>query len=291
MRLRLRRRSVLLAAALAALAITGTAGAKSFTLPQAEVSVQVAKNGSLLVTSRSPTTSAGRSPVATARSRSAPASRSPTSPSARTGAPYRSGGCTELGCLDDPGTFGAADLGHAVRIVWHYAASNERRTFVVHYRLNGVAVAYDDVVDVDLQVWGSEWKEPLGRLTAAETAPGKILRAWGHPVYVRGDVQLAGKRVLLRALNVPAGQFVELRTVIPRSAFTSTAGMRVAAGHRARRRSSPRRRRMRRASRRTSSRSTTRSSIHGATRSTCSCSARCRHSSSSAASSGSTAGS
>ena len=47
---------------------------------------------------------------------------------------------------------------------------------------------------------------------------------------MRGDVQLLGKKVLLRALNVPAGQFVELRTVIPRAAFTSTAGMRVVSG-------------------------------------------------------------
>ena len=101
----------------------------------------------------------------------------------------------------------------------------------MHYRLSGVAVAYDDVVDVNLQVWGSEWKEPLGRLTAIETAPGKILRAWGHPVYVRGDVQLSGKKVVLRALNVPAGQFVELRTMLPRSAFTSTTGMRVVSGN------------------------------------------------------------
>ena len=50
MRPRLRRpSSFLLAAAFAALAITGTAGAKSFTLPQAAISVQVAKDGSLLV--------------------------------------------------------------------------------------------------------------------------------------------------------------------------------------------------------------------------------------------------
>ena len=64
--------------------------------------------------------------------------------------------------------------------MWHYQASDELRTFVVHYRLRGVAVAYDDVVDVNLQVWGSEWKEPLGRLTATESrrarssAPGVI---------------------------------------------------------------------------------------------------------------------
>ena len=65
------------------------------------------------------------------------------------------------------------NLGHSVRVVWHYGALDELRTFDVHYRLSGVAVAYDDVVDVNLQVWGSEWKEPLGRLTATETAPGR----------------------------------------------------------------------------------------------------------------------
>jgi len=117
-----------------------------------------------------------------------------------------------------------------VRIVWHYQASSELRTFQLHYRLSGVAVAYDDVVDVDLQVWGSEWKESLGRLTATMSAAGKIVRAWGHPVYVRGDVQLAGHKALLRALDVPAGQFVEFRAVIPRSAFASASGMRTQVG-------------------------------------------------------------
>ena len=94
-----------------------------------------------------------------------------------------------------------------------------------------MAVAYDDVVDVNLKVWGDEWEESLGRLTATETAPGKIVRGWGHPVYVRGDVQLSGSTAILRALDVPAHQFVELRTLIPRAAFTSTAGMRVRSGN------------------------------------------------------------
>ena len=83
--------------------------------------------------------------------------------------------------------------GRTRRIVWHYQALDEARTFRSRYRLSGVAVAYDDVVDVNLKVWGSEWEEPLDRLTATETAPGRILRAWGHPVYVRGDVQIRGR--------------------------------------------------------------------------------------------------
>ena len=36
------------------------------------------------------------------------------------------------------------------------------RTFEIRYALRGVAVAYDDVVDVNLKVWGDEWDVGLG---------------------------------------------------------------------------------------------------------------------------------
>ena len=182
-------------------------------------------------TSASSTPSRGRSRAATARSRSATGETVGSVSVTEGGTTYRPGGCTELGCTDAPGTYGVADVGGRVRIVWHYNALDELRTFQIRYTLRGLAVAYDDVVDVNLKVWGAEWKEPLGRLTGQLEAPGKVERAWGHPVYVRGDVQLTGDRAVLRALDVPAHQFVELRALIPRSAFTSTAGMKVSAGN------------------------------------------------------------
>ena len=49
-----------------------------------------------------------------------------------------------------------------MRIVWHYRASDERRTFTISYRFRGLAVAYDDVVDVNLRVWGDHWPVGLG---------------------------------------------------------------------------------------------------------------------------------
>ena len=143
---------------------------------------------------------------------------------------YTPGGCAELQCSSPPGTYGTTTTDEGVRIVWHYRASNEARRFRVHYRLRGLAVAYDDVVDVNLQVWGDEWEVGLDQLTATLVAPGEVLRAWGHPVGVRGDVTLDGARVNLRAERIPAGQFVELRTLIPRRFFTSTAGMKVVGG-------------------------------------------------------------
>ena len=86
---------------------------------------------------------------------------------------YRPGGCTELGCSSPPGTFGTEETGDGVRIVWHYRASNETRTFLVSYRLTGVTVAYDDVVDVNVRLWGDEWEVALDRLTATINAQGR----------------------------------------------------------------------------------------------------------------------
>ncbi|NUT55295.1 MAG: DUF2207 domain-containing protein, partial [Thermoleophilia bacterium] len=143
---------------------------------------------------------------------------------------YTPGACAELGCSGDPGTFGTTRTDGGVRIVWHYRAVSEPRRFRVHYRLRGLAVAYDDVVDVNLQVWGDEWEVGLDQLTASAIAPGDVLRAWGHPVGIRGDVTIDARRVDLRAERIPPGHFVELRTLIPRRFFTSTAGMKVDEG-------------------------------------------------------------
>ena len=128
------------------------------------------------------------------------------------------------------GTFGVTEHGDGVRIVWYFTTRGGTRAFTISYTLTGVAVAYDDVVDVNLKVWGDQWAEPLSRLVAVERAPGEIERAWGKPVWVRGDVELDGRTATLRAVDVPSRQYVELRTLIPRSAFSSTRSMRVVAG-------------------------------------------------------------
>ena len=57
-----------------------------------------------------------------------------------------------------------------MRIVWHFQAAGEARTFTVSYRFRGLAVAYDDVVDVNLRVWGDDWASPLGELAAVDHA-------------------------------------------------------------------------------------------------------------------------
>ena len=65
--------------------------------------------------------------------------------------------------------------GDTERVVWHFSASDAVRTFEIRYRMQGLAVAYDDVVDVNLKVWGDEWDESLagsGDETGPETRKG-----------------------------------------------------------------------------------------------------------------------
>ena len=111
-------------------------------------------------------------------------SPSTTSASSENGRAYR--GQEFQGNWAGQGPCGAARDGTSVRIVSHYQANGEIQTFAGALPAQGIAVAYDDVVDANLPVWGSVWKEPLGRLTATEAAPWEDpprvgpsrLRAW-----------------------------------------------------------------------------------------------------------------
>ena len=118
------------------------------------------------------------------------------------------------------------------RIVWHYSASDEPRTFQITYRVRGLTRVHRDAVDVFWQVWGDGWKGSLDRLDATLTLPPNVPagseRIWGHPGSVPGTVARQGRKVVLAATNIPREQFVELRTLLPRSALgAQTPGARV----------------------------------------------------------------
>jgi uncharacterized membrane protein len=108
--------------------------------------------------------------------------------------------------------------------------------FTLRYRLKGLAVAHDDVVDLYWQAWGEEWQEPLDSLRATAVLPGEVgrgdVKVFGHPASVSGVTSLGpdkGSPTLL-ASDVPAGQFVEMRVVFPRELLSSTGGARVEQG-------------------------------------------------------------
>jgi uncharacterized membrane protein len=209
----------------------GEAAAKSFSLPQASVAVAVEPDGSLSIEEHITFAFDGSFSGAY---RDVPLRQGEVIQDvfvAEEGNRYSPGASAELGSFGVPGTFGTTRVDGGLRIVWHYHALSEVRTFTVGYRLVGVAVAYDDVVDVNLKVWGDQWEQSLGQLTATlflpTSATGDSYRVWGHPVSVRGDVTRTAQQADLRAVRVPPHQFVELRVVFPRSVLSSTGGTQV----------------------------------------------------------------
>ena len=233
MRLRLRRPSVaLLAAALAALAITGTAGAKSFTLPQAAISVQVAKDGSLLVDEH--ITYAFSGPFS-GGFRDIPLRDGESIDRVRVtenGRTYRPGGCTELGCIDAAGTYGTAKVGNSLRVVWHYGAS--RRAPHLHGALSNEGPRGGLRRRRRRQPQGVGLRVGSSRSTASpprRSLPARCSRRGATPSTSAATSSSSARRCCCGRSTFPPGQFVELRTVIPRSAFSSTAGMRVVAGN------------------------------------------------------------
>ena len=143
--------------------LAGDAAAQSFSLPAADVAVQVQPDGSLVVDESITFSFLGSF---TGAFREIPLRDGESIDEvgvSEGGRAYRPGASAELGSAGAPGTFGTTQTDNGLRIVWHYQAPAEERTFRIHYRLRGVAVAYDDVVDVNLKVWGDEWEQRLGQ--------------------------------------------------------------------------------------------------------------------------------
>jgi uncharacterized membrane protein len=152
------------------------------------------------------------------------------------GEEYRPGGNTVLGSWDLPGTFGAEQLElegddggptSGFRVVWHYSALDETRTFRVEYDVTGAARAYEDVVDVPWAVWGSQWEFWLDELDARIELPGsdsEPLEAWMRPRKLRADPELEPGSVSVETDRLEPGEETVLRAVFPRDAFASVTG-------------------------------------------------------------------
>lgn len=155
---------------------------------------------------------------------------------------YQPGGNTTLGSYDRDGTFGAVPIKlpdddggptAGFRVVWHYSAQDEERTFTVRYDVTGAAVAHDDVVDVPWVVWGDQWEfwlEHLDAEIALASGSDEPLEAWVKPRRLGADPGLAAGSASVEIDRVPEGKQTEMRAVFPRSAFRSVAGARAEAG-------------------------------------------------------------
>jgi hypothetical protein len=146
-----------------ALALAGSADARSFTLVQTDVRVDVGASEAVMVEENITVAFSGAYTFGFRDIPLRPGETITRISVLENGRPYRPGAPTALEPGGPAGTFGTEQRGNEVRIVWRFHAVDESRRFSLRYGLVGLAVAYDDVVDVNLKVWGDEWQQPLGR--------------------------------------------------------------------------------------------------------------------------------
>ena len=227
--------TTLLAGLLVALLVAAPASARSADITSADVDLALAPDGSLLVTEHLTFDYDGSFQGSYRDIELLHGERIRDVRLRQGGTEYRPGGSTILGSTDRPGVFGIERSGSRFRIVWHYRASNERRTYDLSYRVIGGAVAYDDVIDVGWTVWGDQWDFDLERLTAGLTNPAldpddPAYRVWGHPREVEGETVRGDGTASLEAENVEAGTAVEFRVTVPRTTGQALAGAREGEG-------------------------------------------------------------
>jgi uncharacterized membrane protein len=233
---RIRGRLLIVAVAAAAmLALPAIAQARSLKVVDANVHEALAKDASLLVTEDLTWKIEGTYEAAYRDIPLREGEKITDVQVSENGKPYDPGGATAYGSHDRPGVFGVTSIPGGARIVWHYAATDETRTWSVSYRMIGEAAAYDDVIDVNYKVWGDQWAFTLPSLHADFTNPAlqtsnNLYRVWGHPRDVEGKTSREEGVAKLDASDIPDHQWVELRVTIPRTPGQGVSGARVKQG-------------------------------------------------------------
>ena len=221
------------------------ASAQVFTLPEASVDIKVLADGRVRVTEHLTYSFSGHFEGGYREIPLTGGSSIEDVTVSEGGDEYIPGASAELGSFGVEGSFGTTPTAGGMRIVWHYRADDERRTFDVSYTLVNFLAVYTDVADLNLKVWGPEWDVTLDRITVDATIPRPApdqVRVWGHARLLdvggaeatgsSGNTELKsdGSGATLEASNVEAGNWVEMRLVFPTSVLKSTSGAKVLAG-------------------------------------------------------------
>jgi hypothetical protein len=217
------------------LALAPSAFAKSYDITNADVDLSLAPDGALLVTEHLTFNYDGSFEGAYRDIPLLHDEKIRDVVVSENGRDYKPGGNTVLGSHDRPGVYGWEYTGDGLRIVWHYQAADEQRTFDISYKVINGAVAYDDVIDIGWNVWGDQWDFDLPNLTASFKNPyldpaDPQYRVWGHPRDVQGTTTRGDGEATLEASDVKDHTGVEFRITLPRTADQGTTFMRVVNG-------------------------------------------------------------
>ncbi len=103
---------------------------------------------------------------------------------------------------------------------WYYQASDQLRTFHIHYRLRGGIVSYPEISELYWQVIGSSWDKPTEYASVVVNLPQSVSVLSDILVYGHGPLSGKAEIVDLKtarfvATDLRAGQFMEVRVVWP----------------------------------------------------------------------------
>src|SRR3954451_2793278 len=222
---------MLVALAVGALAVPAAAQAKTLTVTDADVGMRLAHDATLLVNDGLTINSDSRVNASYRDIDVKPGEKITDVQVSEPGGlgKYRTGGCTKTGCIDKPGTFGTVSKPGGVRVVWHQGDVATTRTFDLSYRVTNVVVAYNDILDIRWQPWGSQWDQPLPHLTASFSNPrlrpgDPAYRVWGYPRQVQGTVVRGRGAATLTSSPIPAHQYVAMQVTMPRNPHEDVSG-------------------------------------------------------------------
>ena len=113
------------------------------------------------------------------------------------------------------------------RIKWFYDANNEKKEFLISYKLTNALKVYDDVTEFNWKIWGDGWDHSVQDIEGTFDLPGIIdsneVYTWGHP-QLNGKIGfMNNKTIIFQTLDVPAYQWVELRVAFPSRILSSNS--------------------------------------------------------------------
>lgn len=126
-----------------------------------------------------------------------------------------------------PGTYQVTSKPKQTDIKWFYQANDEERTFTISYRVRNAVRVYSDVAELYWQFIGKGWDVPTRRavvvVTLPKPAPADSIRVWGHgPLH--GSVRLVDSATARWEVDdLPARTFLEARMTFPPSLVPDVA--------------------------------------------------------------------
>jgi len=121
------------------------------------------------------------------------------------------------------GTYEYDESPEYVRTKWYFDARNEKRTFIVSYRISDVVKLYTDAAVLYYKFIGTGWDHTSKEVQVEISAPGSTskdqVKAWAHgPLWGNIEILNDGK-IRANVQSLPANTFWEVRAVYPAGLF------------------------------------------------------------------------